>query len=193
MKKIFIDCGAHEGESIRTFRKLYKDANEYELHSFEANPDLFKYFEGDSEITKLSNFTFHPYAVWKHDGVVNFYKDTSSNNSRSGSSINSKKQNLEKEPISAPCIDLAKWITSNYSITDYIVLKLDIEGAEYELVEHLIAKNAFAYVDILYIEFHSRKLGLQSSVDQQCLTSIRQSNPNIKIHHDTHVDFQFAR
>jgi FkbM family methyltransferase len=190
MKKVFIDCGAHEGESIRTFRKLFEDAAEYEMHSFEANPDLFTHFD---KLAELTNFTFHPKAVWKYDGVVNFYIDTLAGNSKSGSSINSKKKNLRSEPISAPCIDLANWITSNYSITDYIILKLDIEGAEYDLVEHLIGKNAFAYIDVLYIEFHSHKMDMSHDIDKQCLKSIRESNPKIQIYHDTHIGFQFTQ
>ncbi len=39
IKKVFIDGGAHIGESVDLFFELYPDAKEYEIHSFEPNPD----------------------------------------------------------------------------------------------------------------------------------------------------------
>jgi len=36
-----------------------------------------------------------------------------------------------------------------------IFVKMDIEGAEVELLEGLISSNAINYIDTLYVEFHS--------------------------------------
>ena len=37
VKKIFIDCGAHMGESLEAFCTLYEDSGEYQAYCFEAS------------------------------------------------------------------------------------------------------------------------------------------------------------
>jgi hypothetical protein len=36
VRKIFIDCGANEGQSINSFLKEFPDSKEFEIFSFEA-------------------------------------------------------------------------------------------------------------------------------------------------------------
>ena len=51
--KIFIDGGAFTGNSIDLFRKQWKDHNEYEIYSFECNPDCLT--ECNKTIINLNN------------------------------------------------------------------------------------------------------------------------------------------
>ena len=57
---------------------------------------------------------------------------------------------------SVPCIRLAKWIIQNFKTTDYIVLKLDIEGAEYSVINDLLYTGGLQYIDEIFVEWHSR-------------------------------------
>ena len=53
-----------------------------------------------------------------------------------------------------PCIDLGRYLVDDFSESDYVVLKLDIEGAEYEVLNRLIDTNALSRVRELYVEYH---------------------------------------
>ena len=149
-KKVFIDGGAHFGESITFFKENYADYKDYELHLFEPNPDFY------DKLTSIEDCTFHSTAIWVEDDVIDFYKGWD----LSGTVIRSKTSgNLDKDnPVCVTSIDLSKWIISNFSLNDYIILKLDIEGAEYEVLEKMIRDNSISYVDKLYIEFHQDRI-----------------------------------
>lgn len=45
MNKIFIDCGANVGQSVHSFMREWNDWEEYQIHSFEANPSLEKPYD----------------------------------------------------------------------------------------------------------------------------------------------------
>lgn len=42
----------------------------------------------------------------------------------------------------------------SYNENDFVVVKIDIEGAEYDVLLHLIRKNIFPKIDVVIIEFH---------------------------------------
>jgi hypothetical protein len=46
----------------------------------------------------------------------------------------------------------------SFSKEDYIVLKVDIEGAEYEVLEKMFEDGSIEYIDELYIEWHYDKV-----------------------------------
>lgn len=51
------------------------------------------------------------------------------------------------------CIDLSSWIFENVSKDNYNVLKIDIEGAEYEVIDHLLNTGAHKHIDEWLVEF----------------------------------------
>lgn len=53
-----------------------------------------------------------------------------------------------------PCTDLAVLLRQH----DKVVLKMDVEGAEYELIPHLIETGAIERVRLLLIEWHGDPL-----------------------------------
>ena len=172
-KKIFIDCGANQGQSVENFKKYWKDWNEYDIHTFEANPKLIKFFD---KYQNTNNITFHHKVVWVEDGDVDFYLGK-----YDGSSVckHKKTGNLSKTPIKLPSIDLNNFIKTNFSINDYIILKIDIEGGEYDLIPHLLDNNTFKYINELYIEFHNRKVGKSVEDDKFLLEQINKFDVKI--------------
>ena len=46
-----------------------------------------------------------------------------------------------------PVIDLAQWIVDTFTKDDYIIFKLDVEGAEYEILRKMLDNGVFAYID----------------------------------------------
>ena len=49
-------------------------------------------------------------------------------------------------------LDLADFLRRRVDRRDYVVLKLDVESAEYTLVPHLLQKGAHLLIDELFME-----------------------------------------
>lgn len=174
MNKIFIDCGAHVGDSIETFMENWKDWSEYKIYSFEPNPKNFVILK---EYSRFENITVQDAAVWIHDGKVNFYIGESDGSSVVKEKVTGK---LSNKPTPVKSIDLSKWISKNFTKDDFIILKLDIEGGEYELIPHLIKNKTFEYIDELYIEFHTGKVNRRKYDNEKLLEEL--SNFHTKVH-----------
>lgn len=81
-----------------------------------------------------------PVAAWTHDGVVGFKPQGTSGHIA-----------FYAPPV--PCVDLADLIDL-WSSRDEIILKLDAEGAEYPLLEHLIERGADEKLELAIVEWH---------------------------------------
>lgn len=151
--KIFIDCGAHCGESILEAKRRF--GNDIKIYSFEANTNLaeslIEHFKNDSN-TKIENK-----AVWIEDSFIEFYLSTSWSD---GSSIYKEKNSggvSENILLKIPCIDLSSFI-NKFNQDDYIILKLDVEGAEYEILNKMINDGTIKRINELHGEFHPNKI-----------------------------------
>ena len=52
-------------------------------------------------------------------------------------------------------IDLAAFLRSHVTANDFVVVKMDIEGAEWEVVPHLVRHGAIRLIDDLFVEMHT--------------------------------------
>jgi FkbM family methyltransferase len=154
MRKIFIDCGAYDGASVRKFKHEHPDEFlEWEIHSFEA--DLTCWPEWPVEGIEVKKK-----AVWIYDGEVNFHvpgKKTASSSINRWTSL---------KPYRVECIDLSFWIQSNFDKEDYIFLKMDVEGAEYQILEKMEADGTLSYINEIGGEFHNKKCGVSKERDE---------------------------
>lgn len=156
MKNVFIDCGAHTGLSVDYFLKNFPDSDTYEIHSFECSPAIAKDLK--KSILKYSNVYAYEAAVWIHNNTDKFYLG----NTYSSTLCKEKHTgNIDvNNPIEVQCIRLSDFIQNNFSINDNIILKLDIEGAEYKVLDDLINTNIISYINVLYGEWHWPKISL---------------------------------
>ena len=60
----------------------------------------------------------------------------------------------EMKTIKVKAIDFGQWLKNNYRKEDVVFVKMDIEGAEYPVLEKMLKDGSMTYVDRLYIEFH---------------------------------------
>lgn len=163
MRQVFLDCGAHCGCSRRKWNELHPG---YEIFSFEADPELC---DINSNLVNA--------AVWIEDGEQAFYKFGIDG----GSSLKKERADIMKirkpnyyplEVIRVPTIDLNKFILDNFSKDDYIILKLDIEGAEYQVIPNLIQGGAISLIKEFYIEWHDVRVGVLPQVTQDLTTQL---------------------
>ena len=143
VNKIFIDAGAWNGISVSMFRKHWKNHEEFEIYSFECNPKYRNHFN------KL-NVNFINKAIWTYDGVVNFYLGNDGRGNDWGSTLIKNKitGNIDpNKPVEVGCIDFSKWIVDNFSKKDYIILKIDVEGAEWEVLPKMMRDGSIDYIN----------------------------------------------
>ena len=152
-RRLFLDCGGFNGCSIRKFLKETKESSEFDLITFEPNPIFHTCYSSFG-----NSHTLIPAAVWIKDGEVEFYLDEIDGD---GSSVLIDKQSgsLNKQnPLSVPCIDLSSWLKENIRPGDEVYLKMDIEGAEYEVLEKMFSDGTINIIKELYVEWHFHKI-----------------------------------
>jgi len=152
MRKIFLDCGGNLGRAVRAFLKTYKDSAEYEIFSFEPQTRLNKFYKGvlGPRIHLINK------AVWTHDGEIEFHWTENVK----GSTIFTDYATAEGivKTGSVPCLDLSAWIIDNFNLDDHIVLKMNIEGAEYPVLEKMVNDGSMRYINELYVSPHVKKI-----------------------------------
>lgn len=48
----------------------------------------------------------------------------------------------------------AKFLRERYKPDDYVVVKIDVEGSEYALFDHLLETGSASLMDELFVEWH---------------------------------------
>ena len=164
MNKIFIDCGANDCH--QQYDVDYIEG--FRITAFEPNPKFKNSFRHRPDIT------FHPKAVWVENGEMDFYIEEST----MGCSLLSSKMTMDpgmtpeekdtslNNPIKVTTVDLAEYITSNHNKEDLIIVRMDIEGAEFAVLKHLIDTECIDYIDELWVEFHVGKVSIDDEIIQ---------------------------
>jgi FkbM family methyltransferase len=154
MKKIFIDGGARIGEAIEVLLQTREELTGCDVYLFECNINHIQTLIDISNNNKKYNFIVKNEAIWIDDVDKDFYISVDRWGDLGCTLLPEKTEKLDKEnPINVKCIDFARFLNS-FSDNDYIVVKLDIEGAEYDVLNHLIKTNTITKINELYVEFH---------------------------------------
>jgi len=158
MNKIYIDLGAYRGGTINAFRKRFSD---FEIYAFECNPTLNNIDYG-IDVTTIRK------ASWIYDGVLDFYISKEHPSTVQGATIlkHKKTGNLDiTHPVEVRCLDFSNWLLTNFMVEDYIVVKINIEGAEYDLLDKCFVDGSINFINEIYIEWHAEKVNV--SIERQ--------------------------
>jgi FkbM family methyltransferase len=134
---VILDCGAHVGLASIYFATKYPNSS---VHAFEADPAIAKMLTENINSFGLRMVNVHPQAVWINEEGVCFNKSGDD----SGFISDEKPENIEK----VSSIRLKKFIENQH----VDLLKLDIEGAEYDVIKD--CDEALANVKSIIIEVH---------------------------------------
>ena len=132
-----LDCGANIGVSVLYLKKNYPTA---EIVAFEPNEINCSLLEKNVSSQSLTNVTIKKQAVWTYDGTISFSSNTSLSNK-----ITIEETNLSTEQV--PCTRL-----KNFLIRPIDFLKIDIEGAEFNVLKDI--KDELHWVSNLFLEYH---------------------------------------
>lgn len=170
MNKILIDLGAHKGESIEWFSKYY-DLSGFQIIAFEPNTDLHFYLH---QVTrKYRACRIVPYAAWISDESKSLKMG---HDKWSASSTLIKKKKVRGKIVTnkeVECIDIAQYIRYHFLPTDYIILKMNIEGAEYQVIPHLFNTGVVDWVNKLYVAWHWNKMNMPKNRHMKIFNAVK--------------------
>lgn len=132
-----IDCGSHIGISVIYLSSICNDAS---IIAFEPDKNNFALLQRNIKSHNLNNVILKNEAVWKEDEYLNFSTD-----SNMGSKLIHNETGFNDKLVKATRL-------KNIINKKVDFLKLDIEGAEYEVL--LDIKDNLHFVEKLFIEYH---------------------------------------
>lgn len=158
MKKVFIDGGAHKGEAIEILLDKREDLKGCEVHFYEPNIDLIPILNEMAEKDKNYNIKVFHSALWDRDGEIDFLESVERWSTLASTVVPSMNEiwglKLNREnPKKVSSTSLSN-LLKKYSDDDYLVVKLDIEGSEYYVLDDLFNTKQIEKIDELYIEWH---------------------------------------
>ena len=136
---LILDCGANIGLAIIYFKRLYPKAK---IIAFEPDRSIYEACNFNVAAFGFTDVELINAAVWKADGVLNFLPDKG----LGGKVVENSNSTLAVNQITA--VDLKKYLNQKIDL-----LKIDIEGAELEVLFH--CKENLSLVENLFVEYHS--------------------------------------
>jgi FkbM family methyltransferase len=143
----FLDGGAHRGESIRLAKATYE--GQIVAVAVEPAAECWPDLEAEGAI-------LIPAALWSSTGRRPLYLGT---NEVSHTLIAEKTTGgiSADRSIAVPTVTLGSILRAIPS-GERIIVKLDLEGAEYEVLEATLASGLLRWVDELYVDFHADRI-----------------------------------
>jgi len=145
---VLIDCGTYKGRSLQTLRQKYSGFKSYAFEPIKKHIQEIRSKNPDTIIINkavwISNIRKRIY-IGKSEGTSLYKSKHTDGIGKHGSEV-------------VECIDFSLWIKNNFKKADFIILKMDIEGAEYPILEKMIKDDTIKYINVLYCEWHYNKI-----------------------------------
>lgn len=165
---IIIDAGANIGMSVLYFKKIYPDAK---ITAFEPDAKVAHTLEQNINNFKLENVEVVKKALWNEIKTLRFLEEGAD-----GGRIDSTEGTTKVQTA----------LLSDYLHEKIDLLKIDIEGAEIEVLEE--CKSKLHNVERIFVEFHSmidRKQRLEKLLSILADAGFRYYISHIGIHSPT--------
>jgi len=144
-----LGCAEHDGEA--SIGPLIDRFHPEKLYGFDPNPALIPLLNDPAEgrasfRIDQTDVELRWMAAWTYDGFIEF----------THAGLRSRIAE-EAGPGSVPCFDFAEWMEGFSEYEGDLVVKMDVEGAEKELLDALIAKDIDLSITLLLIEWHDHR------------------------------------
>lgn len=143
---VILDCGSNIGLSVIYFKHLWPEAI---IHAFEPDPDLFNILQFNVESFACRDVTLNNAALWVENAEVDFYSE--------GGFSGRISVDGQGERERVRCVRLRDLLETKVDF-----LKLDIEGAEVEVIAD--CSDRLHNVKHIFIEYHSQ-VGRKQQLD----------------------------
>jgi FkbM family methyltransferase len=131
---VVVDLGCQDYGYQPSLESLVDAYHPHKLYGFDPSPLL------DERVTRVAGVptVLKRQAAWLYDGTV------PAHNSGTTMAVGDGDQLV-------PCFDLSAWLRR---LRRKVVLKMDVEGAEYPLLEQLLADGTDRWISELVVEWH---------------------------------------
>jgi len=173
-KCVFIDLGAADGNSFSQFlANAYGPvancpSGQWEALLVEANPQFTPKLTAVAAQYPGQVHNFAATAAYCCAGQTSFSIDPDAANNHWGSSM---KKSFGSTQVTVPTVNVMQLISENVSPADWVILKVDIEGAEYDVIPTLAQFSKANLVDIIFLEEHGWLAGNSVYTPQQYAAS----------------------
>ncbi|GAB4833258.1 hypothetical protein Ancab_031505 [Ancistrocladus abbreviatus] len=158
---VYVDVGARSyGSSIGSwFRKQYPKQNKsFEVYAIEADKAFHEEYKSKKGVHLL------PYAAWVKNETLFFEINHDPGDDPEEKGGKGKGMGRIKPVRSASELasrvdkikgfDFAKWLKNTVSERDFVVMKMDVEGTEFDLIARLLETRAICLIDEIFLECH---------------------------------------
>lgn len=156
---VYVDVGARSyGSSIGSwFRKQYPKQNKtFEVFAIEADKTFHDEYKAKKAVTLL------PYAAWVKNESLFFEINRDPDHKvevvkgRGMGRIQPKQSSAKSdgEVVKIKGFDFAEWLKRTVSAKDFVVMKMDVEGTEFDLIPRLFKTGAICLIDEIFLECH---------------------------------------
>lgn len=138
-----LDCGSNIGIAQLFFKTLYPRAT---IIGFEPDEQTFKILNRNIIENSLTHIDIHNIALMAEEGPVTFYTDTDTPGSLS---MSTRKDRMAKNGYNVMADVLSRYINREVDL-----LKLDIEGVEFEVLREVNNAGKLCMIKQMIIEYH---------------------------------------
>ena len=173
MKYIYIDGGARIGESIEIILDKRPELLGCDSYLYECNPNHFDTLDDIKKTNLNYNFIIKKEALWVENVEKEFFISVDKWGDLGCTLKPEKREMLDlQNPLTVKCVNINELINT-FNDDDYIILKLDVEGAEYDILNHMLDTGTINKINELYVEFHDGFFNVSSSSIKQKLNGTK--------------------
>lgn len=175
---VVIDCGANIGKI-----SSYLSITGATIYAFEPDPIAFETLL--NRCSKRKNISCINKGVWDKNASLRLFRLAEMKKSEQaftvGSSIVDSKKNISTESsVEIEVINLVEFI--QYLNRKIDLIKIDVEGAETDILQSIIQQNAHTLFKTMYVETHETKIPGQKEELQKTKEQLKQKGiTNIKL------------
>lgn len=172
---VCIDCGANTGQETLPWAERGA-----EVYAFEPHPECFRILE--EKMARYGKVHLYEQGVWHKDSKMNLYFREGAGDtgvSESSSLLKSKPNVDEDSYVEVEIIDLVEFIRGLGKRVD--VLKIDIEGAEVELVQKIIDTKIYKEIGLILVETHEQIEEISEGIQRLRWLVVDQNIKNINL------------
>ncbi|MCM2560707.1 FkbM family methyltransferase [Lutimaribacter sp. EGI FJ00015] len=153
---VVLDCGANVGAVCEPLAQSGAT-----VHAFE--PDPYAFGQLSARVGHYDNVTLHNVAVGTGQGIVKLqraegFADDPAKNSVKSTILEGGRSTAEGDTVDVELIDFPEFVKATLQEHGKIkFLKMDIEGAELELMEKMFADDMFENITLTVVETHEKK------------------------------------
>ena len=159
---VLLDCGSNLGQGYEKLSKELGITPDWWVYMFEPNEKCVSFLK-----TKYPDLHIINKAVWisneKRKLMVQYCMVNKEWNGGASNIMENdfiKPKYIKEEHLRyngyASCLDFSRFLRVLFVKEDHIVLKFDIEGAEFDLLDKMIADETILLINTIYVEWHNK-------------------------------------